>query len=625
LDVLAAESAPVTPDAARAQVVRIVASETFRGAQRAIGLLQFIVDETLAGRAATLKEFTLGAEALGRGGSFDPRTDPIARVEASRLRSRLDLYYAREGTADPVQIALPKGSYVPVFTQRAPVPELPPAPSASQAPAGKRARLLAAALVALVVGVVGVLYWRSAGDVIPQSIAVLPFTAAPADEYIAEGLTDVLINKLSRLEQVRVTARSVALSTRGSSAHPHVLGRQLNVATVITGHVSVHADGLTIQVDVVDSGTGAQVWGERYDRRAADLLVVQEEIAHQIADALQVPITRRERRGLAKRYTESAQAYQLYLQGLYLSSKPSRDGIARSIELYRRAIEIDPRFAPAYVRLATGYVLLSGNEGPSRWMPLARESVMKAIEIDPELADAHAELGFIRWIYDLDQSGAEDSFERALALDPSSAVVHYNYSRMLAESGRFDEALAEAQRALELDPLSMQIRKRLPYVLFLARRYDEAIAEYLKLIELAPDFVQTQRELGLVYEQTGQHALALRQFEKMRAMPENYVPTMVQADIAHLHALAGNEAEARRMLAALIEASEQSFVSAYEIAAIHTALADVEQALVWLEKAVEQRPFFIGWIGVDPRLDALRADPRGAALVKRALRGDQAR
>jgi TolB-like protein/Tfp pilus assembly protein PilF len=601
------QATTLSNEAIRAQLERIVSSATFRGAQRAIRLLEYLAQQTLSGQGAALKEFTVGMDGLGRGATFDPRTDSIARVEASRLRNRLDLYYAKEGVSDPVRITLPRGAYVPVFEPRAAAP---------RAASGRHWQWIIGACALLVV-LAGIgLYAAQRPDPPPQSLAVLPFSADPQAGYLADGLAESLINNLSRIPRLRVTARSIAFTFKGQPMDPIRIGRQLNVGAVVTGRVGLRGAMLDVQVEMVDAATGRQLWGERYERPPADILAVQEAIAIRIADQLLPRLSGDEQRQLTKRYTENPEAYRLYLQGLFYSSKPTRQGIQSAIEYYTQAIAKDPRFALAYVNLATCYELRSAEEGPGTWLQEAKNAVTRAIGIDPTLAEAHAELGFIKWIHDLDASGAESELRLALELDPRSATAHFNYSRVLAENGRFEQAMVEAERAIALDPLSIQIRKRLPYVLLLARRYDEALVEYQKVIELAPDFVQAQRELGLVLEQKGLFERALRQFELVSAMPENYAATMARADIGHLYAVSGRHAEARRVLAELVSKSRNSYVSAYDIAVIHAGLGDSGAAFEWLARAVEQRPFFIGWLKVDPRLDGLRKDPRFEGLLR---------
>jgi tetratricopeptide (TPR) repeat protein len=386
---------------------------------------------------------------------------------------------------------------------------------------------------------------------------------------------------------------------------------------VLTGRVALRDDSLTIQVDLVDAATGTQMWGERYQRKLADIFAVQEEIGRQITEKLRLRMTGEEQRQLTKRYTDNVEVYQLYLLGLYLFNKRTEDGLHKAIDHFQQAIAKDSQFAPAYPSLANCYVMLSAKEGPAKLLPEAKAAVLKALEIDNNLAEAHSSLAQIRWVYDLDGAGAQSELEQALKLNPNSAVAHYQYARVLADTGRFNEAHAQIKQAIELDPLSIQYRKSVPYILYLARQYDEAIAEYRKLIVIAPEFPQAQRELGLAYEQKGLYQEAFSQLQKTYEMRENYGKTMLRADIGHLYAVSGRRTEAQRVLTELIRKSEQSYVSAYDVAVIYAGLGDMDQAFAWLDKAIEQRSFWLVWLKLDPRLDGLRRDQRFANLLQR--------
>jgi len=459
--------------------------------------------------------------------------------------------------------------------------------------------------------------WRRLSGPYAESLAVLPFSSDLQTEYLADGITESLINNLSRLSNLRVTARATAFSYKGKAVNPRQVGQELDVGTVLTGRVALREDALTVQVDLVDAATGTQMWGERYQRKLSDIFTVQEEIGRQITEKLRLRLSGEEQRQLAKRYTENAEVYQLYLQGLYLRSKPTEEGIRKAIDYFQQAIAKDPNYAPAYPILADCYLLLRAEQGSAMLLPLARAAALKAVEIDPDIAEAHTALGMIKWIYDLDWAGAEGEIEQALKINPNSGDAHSRYSRLLADMGRFDEAMTQARQAVTLDPLSIIYRKSEPLIHYLSRHYDKAIAGYIKLIEIAPGFHQTQRELGLAYEQKGMYEEAYSQLKKTFEMPENYGRTMVRADIGHLYAVWGKRAEAQQVLAELLKKSEQSYVSAYDIAVIYTGLGDTEQAFRWLDKAVEQRSYWIFWLKVDPRLDGLRTDPRFRDLLRR--------
>lgn len=471
-------------------------------------------------------------------------------------------------------------------------------------------------LLALLLTSVG-LYLRFKGAPHAESLAVLPFSADPQTEYLADGLTESLINNLSRLSNLRVTARATAFSYKGKEKNPRQVGEELNVGTVLTGRVALRADALTVQVELVDAATGTQRWGERYQRKLSDIFAVEEEIGRQITEKLRLRLSGAEQRQLSKRYTDNAEVYQLYLQGLYLFNRKTEAALYQAIDHFGQAVAKDPQYAPAYPALANCYLMLSAKEGPGALLPKAKAAVLKALAIDHNLAEAHASLGHLKWVYDLDSAGAESEFEQALKLNPNSAVAHYAYGRVLTDTGRFDEAHARAKQAIELDPLSIQYRKSVPYLLFLSRRYEEAIAEYRKLIVIAPEFPQAQRELGLAYEQKALYQEAFDQLQKTYAMPENYGKTMLRADLGHLYAVWGKRAEAQQILAELLKQSEQSYVSAYDVAVIYAGLGEREQAFAWLDKAIEQRPFWLCWLKLDPRLDGLRAEARFGNLLRR--------
>jgi TolB-like protein/DNA-binding winged helix-turn-helix (wHTH) protein/Tfp pilus assembly protein PilF len=478
----------------------------------------------------------------------------------------------------------------------------------------------------LILGSIGILALISAGVGLNlnlkraapiESLVVLPFNSDPRIEYFADGLTESLINNLSRLANLRVIARTTAFSYKGKDVNPRQIGQALNVGTMLTGRVALIDDHLTVQVDLVDTLTGTQKWGERYQRKLSDIFAVQEEIGRQVTETLRIKLSGKEQRQLSRRYTENAEVYQLYLQGLYLYSKKSADGLVRAVDCFQRAITMDPGFALAYTGLANCYSTLGAEEEPAKTLTKAKAAAIKALEIDDDLPEAHSSLGWIRWTYDLDAAGAESEYDQALRLNPNSADAHYRLARLLADTGRFEQAQVHVLKAIELDPLSVQYRKGTPYILYLSRRYDEAIAEYRKLIDLAPDFFQSQRELGLAYEQKGLYQAAFDQLQRAFAMPEDYGKLMVRADLGHLLAVWGKRKEAQQVLDDLLRISERGYVSAYDLAVIYAGLGEKDKTFLWLDKAIEQHPFWLVWLKLDPRLDGLRSDRRFAGLLRR--------
>jgi DNA-binding winged helix-turn-helix (wHTH) protein/TolB-like protein/tetratricopeptide (TPR) repeat protein len=471
-------------------------------------------------------------------------------------------------------------------------------------------------LVVATLGAVGLHLHSSPAPTI-ESLAVLPFDGAPEVEYLSEGISEGLIDSLSSISQLQVAARATAFRYRGKDWNPRQVGQDLHVGSVLTGKLALHDQTLTLQVDLVNAATGTEIWGGRYERNLSDILSLQDEVVRQVTDTLRVTLTGGDQRQLARHGTNNPEAYQLYLSGVFLFSRRTSTGIQSAMDYFHQAIAKDPNYALAYAALANCYVTSSAGGDPRTLLPQARAAAMRALEIDRDLAEAHASLGWIKWIHDVDVTGAESQFKEALRLSPTSADSHYRYARLLADVGRFEEARAHVTRAIELDQLSIQYRKGVPYILYLARRYDEAITEYKKLTETAPEFMQAQRELGLAYEQKGAYVEALEQLQKIFETPGNSGKSMPSADVAHVYAVWGRRKEARQILAELIAKSKTTYVSDYDVAVIYAGLGETDHAFTWLDRAIEQRPYWLVWLKLDPRLENLRSDARFSRLLQR--------
>lgn len=481
----------------------------------------------------------------------------------------------------------------------------------------RRAALLGSLMVVVAtLGAVG-LYRHSSPAPTVASLAILPCDGAPEVEYLSEGISESLINSLSGVSHLQVAARATAFHYRGQDWNPRQVGQDLHVGSVLTCKVALHDDALTLQVDLVNATTGTEMWGELYQRNRSAILSLQEEIAGQITNKLRVPLTGGDQRQLARQDTNSPEAYQLYLSGVFLFSKRTSAGIQSALDYFQQAIAKDPEYALAYAALANCYVTSSAGGDPRTILPQARAAAVRALEINPDLAEAHASLGWIMWIHDVDVTGAESEFKEALRLNPVSADSHYRYARLLADVGRFEEAQVHVTRAIDLDQLSIQYRKGLPYILYLSHRYDEAIAGYKKLTEMAPEFRQAQRELGLAYEQKGAYVEALGQLQKNFDKSEKLGKAMIRADVAHVYAVWGRKKEARKILAELLAESRNTYISAYDVAVIYAGLGETDHAFSWLDRAVEQRPYWLVWLKLDPRLDKLRTDARFNRLLQR--------
>ncbi|HEY0376216.1 MAG TPA: protein kinase [Pyrinomonadaceae bacterium] len=469
-------------------------------------------------------------------------------------------------------------------------------------------------------------YWyfsRPAGAI--NSVAVLPFVNVGGDadtEYLSDGLTESLINSLSELPNLKVIARSSVFRYKGKEVDPQTVGRELGVHAVLTGRVVRMNDDLFIETELVDVDTQTRLWGERYNRKLSDIIALQDDISREISEKLRLKLSGEERRQLAKRYTESAEAYQLYWKGRYYWNKRRPEDIREAIRYFQQAIELDPSYALAYTGLADCYVL--GNLlqlSPKEAMPVAIEKTNKALAIDPQLAEAHTSLAKIKLSYEWDWAGAESEFRRALELKPGYATAHQWYGVYLSEMGRHDESLEHRKRALELDPLSLSISTGLARAYFWARRYDESIAHLQKALGRDPKYADTHWSFGLAYEQKKMYDEAVSAYQraislsKTAEFPEGK-PEMIAA-LGHAYAVAGRRDEAVRILEQLQElVGRQSYVSPYSIALIHAALGDKEQAFEWLERAYRERDESFIHLKVDPRLDHLRADPRLTEMLR---------
>lgn len=490
----------------------------------------------------------------------------------------------------------------------------------------RRSHVLLFGAVVLAVALALFSYWyfsRPAGAI--NSVAVLPFVNVGGDadtEYLSDGLTESLINSLSELPNLKVIARSSVFRYKGKEVDPQTVGRELGVHAVLTGRVVRMNDDLFIETELVDVDTQTRLWGERYNRKLSDIIALQDDISREISEKLRLKLSGEERRQLAKRYTESAEAYQLYWKGRYYWNKRRPEDLREAIRNFQQAIELDPNYALAYTGLADCYVL--GNLlqlSPKEAMPVAIEKTNKALAIDPQLAEAHTSLAKIKLSYEWDWAGAESEFRRALELKPGYATAHQWYGVYLSEMGRHDESLEHRKRALELDPLSLSISTGVGRAYFWARRYDESIAHLRKTLERDPRYADTHWSFGLAYEQKRMYDEAISAYQraislsKTAEFPEGK-PEMIAA-LGHAYAVAGRRDEAMRILEQLNElVGRQSYVSPYSIALIHAALEDKEQAFEWLDRAYRERDESFIHLKVDPRLDSLRSDPRLAEMMQ---------
>lgn len=453
-----------------------------------------------------------------------------------------------------------------------------------------------------------------------DSIAVMPFVnqnSDPESEYISDGLTESIINSLTQLRDLRVIARSSVFRYKGKETDPIAFGKALGVRAVLTGRVMQRGDNLTVSVELVDVLDNKQLWGEQYERKVSDLLAVQREIAQEISSNLRTKISGEVKSRVTKRYTESAEAYQLYLKGRYFWNKRTRDDLKKSIDYFNQAIETDPNYALAFAGMADAYVLFPGYSvsAPQDSYPKARAAAKRALEIDDTLAEAHAALGLELFAYEWKAAEAIKEFRRAIELNPNYATAHHWYgNQVLLYTGRFDEAIAEMLRAQELDPLSLIVNADVGDTYFYARQYDKAIEQLQKTIETDQSFYYAHYELGMAYEMKGLYTEAIAAYQKARQL--NNDPRVV-ALLGHAYAASGKRDEALKMLDQLKETAKQQYVPAYHFVILYAGLGDRDEAFQWLEKTYQDRTSRMTILQVDPFLDPLRSDLRFAGLVRR--------
>ena len=487
-----------------------------------------------------------------------------------------------------------------------------------------RGRLVVAIAAVLVVAVLAGAgwYYKSAGrggETI-DSVAVLPFVNAGGDpnaEYLSDGITESLINSLSQLPHLKVMSRDSAFMYKGKDTDAGTVGRQLGVRAVLKGHVMQRGDDLEISAELVDARDDTHIWGQQYSRKATDIFALQGDLAKDMTSMLRMRLTGGDEKRMAKNYTANPEAYQDYLKGRYWLNKANAEGSRKSIEYFQQAIAKDPGYAQAYAGLADSYLFgtfFGLNVSPKDAYPKVKEAALKALEIDDTLAEAHIPLAVTKIQYDWEWSGGEREFQRAIALNPSSARAHQAYGYvLLGATGKFEEAIVEVKRALELDPLSLLINGNLGILFYSARQYDQAIEQERKTLDLDANFIVPHWYLGSSYVQKSMYKEALAEFEKALVIaPGN---TDALAGLGYTYAVAARRAEAEKVLDQLNELSKQKYVPAWPRAIIYGGLGQKDKAFEWLEKAYEERSIYS--IKADPAYDPLRSDPRFADLLRR--------
>jgi serine/threonine-protein kinase len=478
--------------------------------------------------------------------------------------------------------------------------------------------VLAGLVLLSLAGIAYFFYFARGGKAI-DSIAVLPFVNASADpntDYLSDGISETLINSLTQLQQLRVVARSSAFRYRGKEVDPQAVGRDLNVRAVLMGRVRQTGDSLNIQVDLIDATTGAQLWGQEYERKISDVVAVKQDIAREVTEKLRLRLSGADQQQLARRDTANPDAYQLYLKGRYYWNQRTAEGMERAIEQFQQATNRDPNYALAYVGLSDCYLLLQqyADTPTSETLPKAQAAVLRALQIDDSLAEAHASLAqAYKYSWQFDEAGKE--FKRAIELNPNYPTAHHWYSQYLVTLGRLDDAVAEIKRAQQLDPLSQVISAAAAATYLRKGDLDAAIKQCNGIIELDQNSRFATNCLGQVYAKQGRYAEAIEKFRKAVEVSGNASENL--SALAHCYAISGRRSEALATLKELEEKYAKRESAAFNLAAVYAGLGEKDPAFAWLEKDFQSRNGALFQITLRSTFDALRGDPRYADLLRR--------
>ncbi len=558
---------------------RILTSPTFQQGDRLKRFLKFIVLEAIAGRRHELKEYVIGVQVFGKEDTFDPRTDPIVRVQARRLRAKLVRYYREEGRADETVIELPKGGYAPVFKQR-------------DAPVLIK-RSVAAALVSR------------------NTIAVLPFADHSADhdvEYFCRGVREEIVHHLARFSSLRILA----------SDEPRATGDKTEAAMIISGSVRRSGERLRVTAQLIDGATGCYIWSESVDAMVGEPFPAQERVAEAIAQRIEPELGDRRSSSPARRSNENLAAHNLYLQGRYHLNQRTEEGLRKALDFFEKSLIEDAEYAAAHAGLSDAYGLLAhyGVFGPAEVWTKAATSAAAAVMLDANSAEAHNSLAHVKATQDWDWVGAEREFQRAIALDPRCATSHHWYAMScLSPLGRLDEALDEMIVAQALDPVSSIVARDLAVIHFYRRDFETALEQCDHTIELNPHFAPAYWILGVIQEQRKDFDESAAAFQ--RAVHLSPQTPRMHGALGRTFALAGRRKQAVEVLRKLETYARERYVSPLEFAWIQFGLGETDLGFSWMQKALEDRSFDLISVKVDPRFDALKDDRRFEAIARR--------
>ena len=453
-----------------------------------------------------------------------------------------------------------------------------------------------------------------------DSVAVFPFENQGADpdaEYLAVGIPGSIIHSLSQIPNLRVIAGNAVSSSIGGEKDAQAIGRRFNVRAVLFGRILQRDSKLRLQVDLVDTVNGEELWGDQYDRDLTEIFAVQDEISREVSQKLRLRMTGEDTARLTKQHTDNIEAYRLYLRGRSNSERRSAEGFKKGVECLSEAIRKDPNYALAYAELAQCLHMPAyyGSVSPHEAYPKARGAALKALEMDDTLAEAHSALATIMQNYDWDWAGSEKEYLRAIELNPNYPIAHLHYAMFLAELGRFEEAIREAKEGQSRDPMSKIMNAGVAFVLVTAREFDWCIEQSLTAIDVDPNVTFTYLSLGTAYEQKGMYPEAVVAHEKGIALGGSIA--LDKAMMGHVYAASGDHAKAWEILRELQQVSLSRYMPSWSLAIVYEGLGEKELAIQSLQKALENREALLVTIKVWPHFDKLRDDPRFQELERR--------
>lgn len=575
-----------------ATLSRVLDSRTFRRSSRHRSFIDHVVRATLDSHRERLKETSIGIAVFGRrAADFDPRNDPVVRVEAGRIRDKLARYYADEGAADPFEIAIPVGSYLPRMARR-------------KATVG--------------------------GPLVAVKLVVLPFgnlSAHADDAALSFGLVDQLIDALGRIDGLKVVSRISAYEARRHDLGPQGVGKLLGVTHVVEGSLQRSGQRLRCIAQLSRAKDGVRIWSERFEHRTdgdADVFAFQDHVADGVLAAVANLTPRAATRDAAfpsgasrPATTANRKARDLFERARYAAQQRSMEGYDKAIDLLERVVALDPDFGQAFSFLG----ITRANRCGLRFEPTQpvfekiKREAHRALALDPHDGEAHALLATTAHRVDYDWKAAEPMFRIALRLAPSSTIVHTSYAWGLVFNGRFVEAVQHARTALTLDPLNLGLRASNALVHAYARDYATSIAEFHAVLELDATHLFSRVMLGVVYLSVGRHDLAMPHFEFVATT----VPSHPSAHFCKIcvYGLRGDIELGRRELAALLGRLRPDDYSRFNLAMAQACLGDRDGAFRSLEEAARMHDLLFVSLPAHVVFDRYRDDPAFVALLRR--------